>query len=126
MRTTIELRGLELHGHHGVLEHERREGQRFVVDLELEPLSQLSATTDDLADAVDYRLPIAVVEEIFRATRFQLLEALAAKLADELLLRLPLRRVTVRVAKPDVSLGLPSAGSAVVVERAFDDAPQSG
>ena len=32
----IELLGLELHGHHGVLEHERREGQRFLFDLELE------------------------------------------------------------------------------------------
>ena len=33
---TIELAGIELHGLHGVLEHERREGQRFLVDLELD------------------------------------------------------------------------------------------
>ena len=32
---TIELHGIELHGFHGVLEHERREGQRFLVDVEL-------------------------------------------------------------------------------------------
>jgi dihydroneopterin aldolase len=33
---TIELYGLELHGFHGVLEEEREQGQRFLVDLELE------------------------------------------------------------------------------------------
>ncbi|MFN0153883.1 MAG: dihydroneopterin aldolase [Gaiella sp.] len=117
MRTTIELKGLEVHGFHGVLAHEQRDGQRFVVDLELEPLHQHASVSDDIADAVDYRIPVAIVEEMFRERRLQLLETVAAQLADELLTRLPLRRVVVRVAKPDVELTLPSEGSAVVVER---------
>jgi dihydroneopterin aldolase len=32
----IALHGIELHGHHGVLEDERRQGQRFLFDVELD------------------------------------------------------------------------------------------
>ena len=32
-RDRIELRGLRVRGHHGVFDHERRDGQDFVVDL---------------------------------------------------------------------------------------------
>ena len=117
MTVLIELRGLELHGHHGVLEEERREGQRFLVDLELEPADEAAETTDRIEDAVDYRDVAAVVSEVSGATVYHLLEALAAAIADELLRRLPLRRVRVRVSKPDVRLSLPVEHAAVVVER---------
>ena len=42
---TIELSAIELRGLHGVLEHERREGQRFLVDLELDLADTTVATT---------------------------------------------------------------------------------
>ena len=42
---TIELRGIELHAFHGVLEHERRDGQRFLVDVELD-LADTTAAGD--------------------------------------------------------------------------------
>ena len=31
----LAVRGLAVHGHHGVFEYERRDGQEFVVDLVL-------------------------------------------------------------------------------------------
>jgi dihydroneopterin aldolase len=114
---TVELRGLELHGHHGVLDEERREGQRFLVDVELEPADATAATTDRIEDAVDYRDVVAVVSEVSDAAAYHLLEALAAAIADELLRRLPLRYVRVRVRKPDVRLALPVQHAAVAVER---------
>ena len=50
----IALRGLRVRGHHGVFEHERRDGQDFVVDvtvwLDLAP----AAASDDLADTLNY------------------------------------------------------------------------
>ncbi|MBT5616793.1 MAG: dihydroneopterin aldolase, partial [Microbacteriaceae bacterium] len=36
MRDVISLRGLEVFAHHGVFDHERAEGQTFVVDVEVE------------------------------------------------------------------------------------------
>jgi dihydroneopterin aldolase len=50
----IALRGLRVRGHHGVYEHERRDGQDFVVDvtvwLDLAP----PPASDDLADTLNY------------------------------------------------------------------------
>ena len=95
---TIELHGLELHGHHGVLEEERRAGQRFLFDVELEVGEAGSA--DRIEDAVDYREVAACVREVSDGRAFDLLEALAAAVADELLARFPVERA-VRVRKPD-------------------------
>lgn len=117
MTLAIELEGLELWGHHGVLEEERRDGQRFLVDVELEPRDPTAATSDAIEDAVDYRRVVAVVQEVSDGTAFHLLEAFATAIADTLLQRLPVRRVRVRVRKPDVVLALPVEYAAVSVER---------
>ena len=51
---TIEVRGLAVHAHHGVHEHERENGQRFLIDLVLVPRSALGCETDRLDDTVSY------------------------------------------------------------------------
>ena len=118
MTLAIELRGLELWGYHGVLEEERRDGQRFLVDVEIEPRDTAAATSDAIEDAVDYRRVVAVVQEVSDGTAFHLLEALATAIAEELLRRLPVVRARVSVRKPDVRLALPVEHAAVVVEQA--------
>jgi 7,8-dihydroneopterin aldolase/epimerase/oxygenase len=114
---TIELQGIELHAFHGVLDDERREGQRFLVDLELEPVDTTAASTDRIEDAVDYRDVVAAVVEVSDGHAYHLLEALATALADALVARFPLQRARVRVRKPDVVLPRPVEHAAVVVER---------
>jgi dihydroneopterin aldolase len=114
---TIELRGIELFAFHGVLERERAEGQRFLVDLELEVGDTTAASTDRIEDAVDYRDVIATVTEVSDARSYNLLEAFASALAEALVSRFPLTRARVRVRKPDVALARPVEHAAVVVER---------
>lgn len=114
---TIELHGIELHAFHGVLEHERREGQRFLVDLELDLAEDTAAASDRIDDAVDYRDVVAAVVEVSEARAYHLLEAFATEIADTLLQRFPLTRARVRVRKPDVVLSRPVDHAAVVVER---------
>lgn len=116
----IELRGLELEGLHGVLEHERHQGQRFLFDLDLEYADASAPRSDRLEDAVDYREAVAIVREISDGRAYHLLEALAADLAEALLTRLAVVSVRVRVRKPDVDLGAPVGHAAVVVERRRD------
>lgn len=123
MTLAIELVGLELHGYHGVLEEERRDGQRFLVDVEVEPIGAAAGETDRLADAVDYRRIVVVVQQVFDATAYQLLEALTTAIAEELVRSLPVRRVRVRVRKPEVQLAVPVEHSAVVVELVSEPAP---
>ena len=114
--TTIELAGIELHGYHGVLEEERREGQPFVFDVWLE-VPDGTGADDRIEDTVDYRELVALVREISDGRKFQLLEALAAALADAMLARFPADAVRVRVRKPEVKLDPPVDYSAVTVER---------
>ena len=114
---TIELRGIQLHGFHGVLERERREGQRFLVDLELDLADEIAAQGDRIEDAVDYRGVVARVRELSDARAYHLLEAFSAAVADALLAELPVTAVRVRVRKPDVVLDPPVEWAAVSVER---------
>ena len=95
-----------------MLEEERRDGQRFLYDLWLEVGER--GASDRIEDAVDYREVVDCVRRVNAEPR-QLLEALAAAVADALVTRFGLERVRVRVRKPDVAL--PVEHSAVVVER---------
>ncbi len=114
---TIELAGIELFAFHGVLEAERRDGQRFLVDVELDYGDEASAATDRIDDAIDYRDVVATVVEVSDGRAYHLLEAFAVAVADALAAAFPVTRVRVRVRKPDVVLARPVDHAAVVVER---------
>lgn len=114
---TIELHGIVLHGYHGVLDEERRDGQRFLVDVELDLENEQAARSDAIEDAVDYRRVVTRVAEISGARAYHLLEAFAAAIADALLEDWPVSAVRVRVRKPDVVLDPPVEFAAISVER---------
>ena len=114
---TVEVLGIELVGHHGVLQDERRRGQRFVVDVWLEAADERATVSDSIDDAVDYRAVLAIVQETSTARDYHLLEALASAIAERLVAELSVASVRVRVRKPDVRLALPVDHAAVTVER---------
>jgi dihydroneopterin aldolase len=114
---TVEVLGIELAGYHGVLEEERARGQRFLVDVWLEPANERAAASDRIDDAVDYREVVELVRQVSDGYAYHLLEALASAVADRLLGDLPVTGVRVRVRKPDVLLELPVEHAAVTVER---------
>jgi dihydroneopterin aldolase len=107
----VELYGLEVFGYHGVLEDERREGQTFLFDVEIEVSD--AALSDRIEDAVDYRDVVSRVEEVSARRKFQLLEALAAATADAIVADLPVEAARVRVRKRPPSIAVEwSAASA--------------
>ena len=97
---TVEVRDLRVFGRHGVHEQERERGQDFVFDVELDVGER--GTTDRLEDAVDYVEVARVVQEVSDGRQFNLLEALATAVADELEQRFAPERIRVRVRKPEV------------------------
>jgi dihydroneopterin aldolase len=114
--TTIELAGLELFGYHGVEPEEREQGQPFLFDIWLDVSD--AGRSDRLEDTVDYRLVVECVRDVSEARAYQLLEALAAAVADALLASFDVARVRVRVRKPTVRpAGFRVEHSAVTVER---------
>ena len=115
MSVTVEVRGLELPGRHGVSDEERGAPQPFVYDVWLQVGDE--ALTDDVGETVDYREVVKVVREISDGREFHLLEALAGAVADALVDRLGAEHARVRVRKPQVRLELPVEWTAATVER---------
>jgi 7,8-dihydroneopterin aldolase/epimerase/oxygenase len=96
----VEVHGLELFGRHGVNDDERRDGQTFVFDLTLE----IAEPKEDAIDAtIDYRHVRDIVRGINDAESYQLLETLAAAIADALNAELRVKRVRVTVRKPGIA-----------------------
>ncbi|MDQ3889068.1 MAG: dihydroneopterin aldolase, partial [Actinomycetota bacterium] len=98
-------------------EEERHAGQRFLFDVAFAAETSGGAK-DELAETVDYRDVVACVHAVSDGRRFNLIEALAAAVADALLEQFRVTRVRVRVRKPDVRLDAPVAYAAATVERA--------
>ena len=115
MSVTVELRELRLFGRHGVHAREKDEGQDFVFDVDLEVGER--GVSDRLEDAVDYRAVALAVQEVSDARSYDLLEALATAVADDLLGRFGAERARVRVAKPAVRPGGLEGMAAVSVSR---------
>jgi len=109
----VELHGLEVFGRHGVLEEEKLEGQVFLYDVELEVGEPAS---DRSEEAVDYRLVADCVRDVSNSRSFDLIESLAAAVADALVAQLPVSRATVRVRKPRPA-GIDAEWSAATAER---------
>ena len=104
----LELRGLHVFGYHGVEEEEKRLGQLFLFDLELEVGER--GADDRLESAIDYTQVASAVRELSNTRRFDLLEALATAVADLLFEQFAPERVQVRVRKPQVKPGRHDGG----------------
>ena len=113
----IQIRGLRVVGHHGVYESERREGQPFSVDLDLEIDLAAAAASDALDDTVHYGQLAERVAEAVATTRFDLIEALAGHIADLARACEGVQAVRVRVAKPQAPLNVEVDEVAVVLRR---------
>ena len=117
----IRLRGLVARGHHGVLEHERRDGQDFAVDVELELDLRGAAATDDLARTVHYgELARALADDV-RGEPVDLLEALADRLLRTCLADPRVTAAEVVVHKPQAPIAETFGDVAVAVRRVRDE-----
>jgi dihydroneopterin aldolase len=100
----LTVTGIECWGHHGVFEHERREGQKFVVDLTLGLDTAAAAASDDLRDTVDYGSLVAAVKQAVEADPVDLIETLAQRLADVCLRDRRVQWARITVHKPDAPI----------------------
>lgn len=113
----IAVTGITARGFHGVLEHEKREGQTFVVDVALGVDTREAARSDDLARTVDYSAVAADVVAIVSDGSLDLIETLAQRIADACLARDLVEAVEVVVHKPDAPVGVPFDDVTVTIVR---------
>lgn len=125
MSDRIELRGLRVRGKHGVFDHERRDGQDFLVDVTLWLDLAAAAASDDLADTYDYGALAQTAADIVAGPPRNLIETLAAQIAGAVLRDERVRAVEVTVHKPSAPIPLTFADVAVVAHRTSDGAGQA-
>ncbi|HET7467011.1 MAG TPA: dihydroneopterin aldolase [Candidatus Dormibacteraeota bacterium] len=112
----ILLEGMVFSGRHGVSDAERARAQRFTVDIELEVNLTRAASSDSIADTIDYRRVRAIAKEVIEGDAAHLIETLAGRIARKTLQVPRVAAVSVKVTKRPASMR-PIAGAAVVVRR---------
>ena len=118
----ITLTGLRVFGRHGVYDHERRDGQHFIVDTTLFVSTASAAASDDVADTVHYGEVAQRIAAIVGGDPVNLLETLAERIADALLAEYGVRTVAVTVHKPGAPIDLEFSDVSVTIRRARPDA----
>ena len=117
MADRIELRGLTVRGHHGVFEHERRDGQDFVVDITVWIDLAAAAASDELVDTLDYGVLAQRAADIVAGPPHNLIETVAAEIADATMIDERVHAVEVVVHKPSAPIPLAFNDVAVVARR---------
>ena len=117
MSDTIFVNGLVLHAYHGVMPHEGKVGQPFVLDLILDIDLAEASRTDKLKHTVSYELLVKTASEAFCARRYRLVEA--AAVADAVLDRYTLvRSIRITVRKPHAPIAATFDDVGVIITRA--------
>ncbi|HEY6259703.1 MAG TPA: dihydroneopterin aldolase [Xanthobacteraceae bacterium] len=120
MSDRIFVTGLLIHAHHGVMEHESKVGQRFVLDLELSIDLKDAARSDKLVDTVSYAAIVESATRAFTAQSYRLVETAAGAVADALLAgfaRVTAVQVTVRKPHAPVAAIFADVGVTLVRHR---------
>jgi 7,8-dihydroneopterin aldolase/epimerase/oxygenase len=117
MADRVVIEGLRAFGFHGVLPHEKERGQWFVLDVQARLDLIGAGRDDDLAKTVHYGVLAREVRTIVESERYDLIEALAERIAAAVLDRPGVQSATVRVAKPCPPLEVDVTSVWVEIER---------
>ena len=99
----------------GVYDWERRITQTLSFDLELAADIRRAATSDDIADTVNYKAVAKRVLAFVEQSQYQLVESLAEHVAEIILREFPVPWVRLTVRKPGAVRGARDVG--VIIER---------
>ncbi len=113
----IDLRGVAAFGHHGLFEHERRDGQMFSADVSLGLDLGPAARAHDLTLSVDYGALAQAIHDIITGEPVDLIETVALRMVDVALGDPSVRWVSVTVHKPEAPIAVTFSDVAVTIER---------
>jgi dihydroneopterin aldolase len=102
---TIRIRGLKVETIIGVHAWEKKLPRTLVIDLELAADVARAARSDALADALDYHAVAQAASAFVAASRFQLIETLAQRLAEKLQTEFAVGWLKLEVHKPGAVAG---------------------
>jgi dihydroneopterin aldolase len=120
MTDRITLTGLRVRGQHGVFEHERRDGQDFLLDATLWLDLTEAAATDDLTKTVHYGELAEMAAAIIAGPPVDLIETVAGRIADAIMADPRVQATEVTIHKPSAPIPLTFADVSVTIRRSRD------
>jgi dihydroneopterin aldolase len=114
---SITITGIEVFAYHGVLPEEKKEGQRFLVDVELEVDLSLAGASDDLTKTIDYGLLAQRIHVVVASERWDLIERVATRVAETVLDDSRVESVVATVHKPAAPIAVGFSDVSVTVRR---------
>jgi dihydroneopterin aldolase len=111
----VFVRDLDLMALIGIYEHEKRDPQRIIVNIDLSVKEGEGPKDDDISHVVSYEVVVKKVEAIIAEGHTNLVETLCEKIAAACLRDKRVVAARVRVEKPDIIKNARSVG--VEIER---------
>jgi len=119
----IIIDNLEIFANHGVFPEENENGQVFYMSAVLYTETRKAGLTDDLDASIDYGMVSHMITDFVQGHTFKLIETVVEKLAEKMLLEIPLlKKVSLRLDKPQAPVGLPFESVAVEITRSWHTA----
>lgn len=101
----ILVKGLEIHAFHGVNPEEKRDGQKFILDIECDADLQPGALADSVENTASYAKILKRASAAFTREKYDLIETAGYETAKEILDSFPcVARVRVLVKKPEAPI----------------------
>ncbi len=114
----IYIKGLEIFAYHGVNPEEKRDGQKFVLDITLQADLSRAMATDNLEHTVNYAAVRKCITAAMTEKSYDLIEHTASVVADAVLAQFPrVQKITVLLKKPEAPMNAVFDYVAVEVEK---------
>lgn len=113
----ITLTGITVFAHHGVLAHERENGQEFVIDAKLSVDLRAASASDALEHTVNYAEVTDAIVNVVAGEPVDLIETLAERVAAVVLRFTGVRETTVTIHKPAAPIAHRFADVSVTITR---------
>ncbi|MCU0343086.1 MAG: dihydroneopterin aldolase [Ignavibacterium sp.] len=106
MQSIIRIKKATFYGYHGVMSEEQSVGGKFEADVDIYTDFTEAAKKDSLNQTIDYHKVYKVLYHLALEQKYYLIEAVASRIADELLTKFPaIEKIAVRVRKNNPPLG---------------------
>jgi dihydroneopterin aldolase len=97
----IQIERIKVSGHHGVSASERESSRPLEIEITLRVDLSQAATTDNLADTVNYSTICSTIVKLVEDRSYKLLERLAAEILDVIFVDNRIKFATVKISKPE-------------------------
>jgi len=120
MSDKISITGIQAHGYHGLLEDEKKNGQLFIVDVEIELDLSKAGKSDDIKKSVDYNALAVLIHSEITGPSVNLIESLAHRIglkALETFKEIDEIKVTVHKPKAPIEVSFTDVSVIIKVKR---------